>query len=123
MLISELSKLTRLSIHTIRFYEKSGLIDENLITRSDNNYKNYDNSVVLKLQIIKYAKNAGFSLSEISSFLKDGASEGVSKDSKLNLLEGKLGDLNLKISEIEIMKKMLIQKIEKIKRESSLNPK
>jgi len=50
MLINELSKKTGISIHTIRFYEKSGLIegkqDESV---KSNNYFHYDEVTIEKL--------------------------------------------------------------------------
>ena len=53
MLINELSKKTGISIHTIRFYEKSGLIegkqDESV---KSNNYFHYDEVTVEKLEFI-----------------------------------------------------------------------
>src|SRR5690606_36276029 len=70
MLISELSKRTGVSIHTLRYYENYGLIagrtDE---TVKSNNYKQYDESLVEKIEIIKGAKEAGFTLSEIRELL------------------------------------------------------
>ena len=68
MLINELSKKTGVSIQTIRFYENKGLIegstDENVKT---NNYKNYDESHVERIETIKEAQEAGFTLSEIKN--------------------------------------------------------
>ena len=53
MLINELSKRTGITSHTIRFYEKSGLIkgvrDENI---KSNNYFHYDEETVEKLELI-----------------------------------------------------------------------
>lgn len=71
MLINELSKRTGVSIHTLRFYENYGLFkgvsNENV---KSNNYKNYDESIVEKIEIIKGAKEVGFTLSEIKKLLE-----------------------------------------------------
>ncbi len=50
MLINELSKKTGVSTHTIRFYEKSGLIEgkQDEMVKS-NNYFHYDEVTVEKL--------------------------------------------------------------------------
>ena len=61
MLINELSKKTGISTHTIRFYEKSGLIegkqDESV---KSNNYLHYDDVTIEKLEFISDAKSVGF---------------------------------------------------------------
>lgn len=71
MLINELSKKTGVTIHTIQYYENLGLIqgttDENVKT---NNYKNYDDCVVERLEIIVEAKDVGFTLAEIRKLLE-----------------------------------------------------
>lgn len=41
MLISELAQKSGLPIDTIRFDEKKGLIDSDLIQRRQNNYRDY----------------------------------------------------------------------------------
>ena len=68
MLINELSKKTGISTHTIRFYEKSGLIegkqDESV---KSNNYFHYDEVTVEKLEFISDAKSVGFTIKEIGA--------------------------------------------------------
>jgi len=65
-LISQLSKETGIPIGTIRFYEKSGLINgqtkEGVTT---NNYVYYGEEVIDKLRFIQMAKAVGFTLAEI----------------------------------------------------------
>lgn len=62
MLIKDVTKHTGLSPDTLRYYEKEGLIKPN---RSTNGYRQYDDNVVLQLNMIQRAKNLGFSLKEI----------------------------------------------------------
>ena len=87
MLISELSKKTGISAHTIRFYEKSGLIegkqDESV---KSNNYFHYDEVVIEKLEFINDAKSVGF-----------------------KILDDKLTSLEQKMKEIKEMKNQLLQ--------------
>ena len=70
MLINELSKRTAVSIPTLRYYENYGLFkgvsNEKVKT---NNYKDYDESIVEKIEMIKGAKGGGFTLSEIKKLL------------------------------------------------------
>ncbi len=115
MRIKELSQRTGLSIHAIRFYEKEGLIQESAIHRLPNNYREFDESVVDTIRIIKYAQGIGFSLSEIAEFVKDDSLKGMSTKSKLDLLELKLSQLNMKLKEINVMKKIVQEKITKLR--------
>ncbi len=51
MLINEIAKITGISAHTIRFYEKSGLIEgKRDETIKSNNYFHYDDETIEKLE-------------------------------------------------------------------------
>lgn len=63
MKISALCSKTQMTKDTIRFYEKLGLLTE--AERADNGYKIYTNTHVEQLQLIKHAKELGFTLEEI----------------------------------------------------------
>ena len=64
MLISELSQKTGVSKDTLRFYEKAGLLNSTN-KRGENNYRNYDDEAVSRLEFIKHGKSLGCTLSEI----------------------------------------------------------
>jgi MerR family Zn(II)-responsive transcriptional regulator of zntA len=108
MLINELSKKTGLSAHTIRFYERSGLIkgkrDEN---QRSNNYFHYDEETVEKLEVIQDAKSVGFTINEIGQLLEAWYNEKFTLEEKLAILDGKLLVLEQKLKEIRNMKKMI----------------
>lgn len=110
MLIHELSKKSGLSTHTIRFYEKSGLVkgsrDEN---KKSNNYFHYDNEALEKLAFINDAKSVGFTISEIGQIIDAWYNNKYSKKEKITILEEKLVALELKLKEIKEMKKLLSQ--------------
>ena len=110
MLINELSKKTGVTSHTIRFYEKAGLLkgkrDEAV---SSNNYFHYDEETVEKLQFIRDAKSVGFTINEIGQMIDAWYSKKFSKKKKLDLLEEKLLSLEQKIKEIKEMKKLITQ--------------
>ena len=69
MLIGELSAKTGFPRDTIRFYEKRGLIQLSRKQRRENNYKEYSEEVLTRLENIKRMKNFGFTLNEISKLL------------------------------------------------------
>ena len=109
MLINELSKRTGLSAHTIRFYEKSGLIagKQNETVKS-NNYYHYDEVTVEKLEFIHDAKSVGFTIKEIGLMIDAWYNQKYSKAQKLEILDEKLISLDQKLKEIKEMKKQIL---------------
>ncbi len=110
MLINELSKKTGISIHTIRFYEKSGLIEgkQNESVKS-NNYFHYDDVTIEKLEFISDAKSVGFTIKEIGQIINTWYNNAYTKEQKLEILAEKLVSLEQKMIEIKEMKKLLLQ--------------
>jgi MerR family transcriptional regulator, copper efflux regulator len=108
MLINELSKKTGVTPHTIRYYEKYGLIKGK---RKDevksNNYFHYDEEVVYKLELIRDAKAIGFSLSEIKSLIDAWYSKRFTVAKKIAILDEKLLAIDEKIKQLKGMKKLL----------------
>ncbi len=110
MLISELSKKTGISPHTIRFYEKSGLIEgKQDISIKSNNYFHYDDVTVEKLELINDAKSVGFTIKEIGQIIDAWYNNKYTKTQKVEILEEKLISLEQKMKEIKEMKKQLLQ--------------
>ena len=109
MLINELSKKTGISIHTIRFYEKSGLIEgKQDETVKSNNYFHYDEVTVEKLEFISDAKSVGFTIREIGQMIDAWYNRNYTKKQKLEILEDKLISLEQKMKEIKEMKKQIL---------------
>lgn len=75
MLIGELVKRTGASRHTIRFYEELGLVP--VPQRRDNRYKEYDDSVVARLDAIRALQKIGFTLAEIGGLFADVEANGA----------------------------------------------
>jgi MerR family transcriptional regulator, copper efflux regulator len=109
MLINELSKRTGITTHTIRFYEKSGLIkgkrDENIKT---NKYFQYDEATVEKLELVRDAKSIGFTISEISQLMDAWYNNKMSIADKLAVLDVKLQFIEERIKQLQGMKEMLM---------------
>lgn len=105
MLINELSKKSGISAHTIRFYEKSGLIkgkrDESI---KSNNYFHYNEETIEQLEFINDAKSVGFTIREIGQLIDAWYNNRFSKEEKLNILNEKLLSLEQKLREIKGMK-------------------
>lgn len=108
MLISELSKRSGVCIPTLRYYENLGLFsgysDESVKT---NNYKDYDESVLEKITLIKGAKEAGFTLSEIKTLLESWFDKRLSLEEKIAVVSIKMREIDEKIKQLKIVKKLL----------------
>ena len=102
MLINELSKRTGVSIPALRYYENYGLFkgmsDEKVKT---NNYKYYDESIVEKMEMIKGAKEAGFTLSEIKKLLDSWYNKRLSPDKKVEVVNNKINEIDSKIRQLK----------------------
>lgn len=68
--IGELSKIASVSRDSIRFYERNGLIKSQPSSSSTNNYRIYPESTIITLSLIREAKSAGFTLSELLLFIR-----------------------------------------------------
>ena len=107
-LIHQLSKETGIPIATIRFYEKSGLFaGKKKAEVKSNNYTYYDDEVLDKLALIRDAKSIGFTLSEIKKLIDAWHSKRISKAKKLEVLDEKLRQIDLKIRELKAVKKQI----------------
>jgi DNA-binding transcriptional MerR regulator len=67
--IGEVAKASGVGIETLRFYEKSGLLDQP--SRTESGYRLYDTEVLDRLDFIKRAQILGFSLDEIKRVIAD----------------------------------------------------
>ncbi len=119
MLINELSKKTGISVHTIRFYEKSGLIkgkrDE---TVTSNNYFHYDEETVEKLELVRDAKSIGFTVHEIGQLMDAWYNNKLSIAEKMTVLDEKLQSIDEKIRQLIEMKAIISEFKESVESES-----
>ncbi|MBV7391470.1 MULTISPECIES: MerR family transcriptional regulator [Enterococcus] len=65
--ISEVARLTNLSIPTLRYYEELGLLQPK---RSENNYRLFTKKDLDWIEFIQKAKNTGMQLSKIIEYSK-----------------------------------------------------
>ncbi|MEO0842512.1 MAG: MerR family transcriptional regulator [Cyanobacteria bacterium J06643_5] len=108
MLINELSQKTGFSKDTIRFYEKEGLLDKTISTRSENNYRNYTDEAVERLDFIKQAKTFGFTLKEIKTIIAEWNS--VSSEEAIEFMQNKIKNIEEKINKLQTFKIYLLEK-------------
>ena len=114
MQIGELAKKSGLSIDTIRFYEKKGLIDVELFSRKNNNYRDYSEDSLERLMLIQQAKRLGFTLAEIQQWIRDFESDQFTADEKQTILGQKLAQIDNRIEELQSMKAYLSAKLNRL---------
>ena len=66
--IQDVSNKTGLSTHTLRYYEKEGLISG--VERSQGGFRQYTDEDLERLGLIRCLKNTGMSIQEIARFVK-----------------------------------------------------
>lgn len=117
MRIGELAKRVGLSSDTIRFYEKQGLLGETVNNRSENNYRNYAEAAIERLNLIARAKRLGFSLSEILELGRLWNTGRLNPEARVWALQEKLDQLRHKKLEIEQLEAVVQEKLAVLRQE------
>jgi MerR family transcriptional regulator, copper efflux regulator len=94
--IGELSKAASVSIYTIRFYEKSGLLPRP--ARRPSGFRQYSELDVLQLQFVRQARSLGFSIEEIAELIALETQQ--SSDVVSSVVERNLDSINRKIAQL-----------------------
>lgn len=104
--IGEVAKESGLSIDTIRYYERLGLVEKPI--RSDGGFRLYTKQTVEKLKFIKRAQGLGLTLSEIKQIIRQ-SEKGLESCCNYvgDLFHKKLEELEVKMKELREMKRGL----------------
>lgn len=116
--IGEFSKLCRVTVKTLRYYDEIDLLKPDLISR-ENGYRFYRPEKLAAVSEIQSLKDMGFSLEEISRIMKDRLTPGqliILLSEKQKLLEENIRSEQKSIESIETWKKELKKelKMEKV---------
>lgn len=115
MKIHELAQKTGLTAHTLRFYEKKGLLEAPYVRRGANNYRDYCQEAVELLQMLKKFRAAGFTLAEFKALIKVNMANELSLPKIIELLHQKTKEIDRKQAELEqvqtCLAKMLAHKL------------
>lgn len=111
--VKELSKLTKVSIRTLHYYDKIGLLKPS--ERLSNGYRVYSNKDLLKLEKIIALKFLGFTLARIQQLVTD-------EQGTLELLENRLELLQFEVSFLqEAQKPLLLALIHEYRKKKIVN--
>ncbi len=111
MLISELSRKTGVSKDTIRFYEKIGLLNSSH-KRGENNYRNYNDEAVSRLEFIRQGKALGFTLSEVKKAVNEW--DTLSPGDKVQITRNKIEEVDEKIGQLQEYRCHLVEKLKRL---------
>jgi MerR family Zn(II)-responsive transcriptional regulator of zntA len=108
MKISNLAARSGISVHTLRYYEKTGLFSAS--QRSESNYRIYSQDDLTTAKFIKRSKECGFSLAETAALLaiKHDKNQYVCAAAKL-ITSTKIIDISQQITQLKQMQKTLQQ--------------
>jgi len=103
--IGQLAKAAEVSIDTIRYYERRGLIPEP--ERRESGYRAYAQEYIARIRFVRRAQELGFSLKEIEELLGLRVdSQSVCADVQKRT-EAKVRDIEDKIQSLQKMKQTL----------------
>jgi MerR family mercuric resistance operon transcriptional regulator len=103
--IGKVAKQAGIGVETIRFYERTGLLNEP--PRNDSGYRQYPLEAVVKLRFIKKAKQLGFSLQEIGELFNLRRQQDATCGDVRIRAEEKIKNIEEKISDLTRMKEAL----------------
>jgi MerR family copper efflux transcriptional regulator len=96
--IGQVAKQTGVTVETVRFYEKRGLIEQ--AKRTASGYRQYVPGTVKRIRFIQHAKDAGFTLNDIAELLALRQAPGETcapirarAQAKIEAVDSKLRDL------------------------------
>ena len=113
--IGQVAHETGISIDTIRFYEKQGLLKRS--PRTEGGFRLFGAGDIETLNFVRKAQELGFSLKEIRELLMLRAEHVPACSHVKELLEQKLTDVRQKITELQTLERSLKAALRKCKRE------
>lgn len=103
MKIQEVAEQTGFTVHTIRYYEKEGLLDRRHVQREANNYRNYSDAAIERLKLIRKFQGIGFSLADMKDILQDRDNHTRTNQEVIEWICQKIEELEWKKHEMDQM--------------------
>ena len=111
MRISELSRLSGLSVHRLRRYDAIGLLKAG---RSSSEYRNFDEEAVRDAQFIARARELGFSLGQIADVLPRYRARTLTLDEIQSFLESRIDEVDAVIATQTALRSRLADHVARI---------
>jgi MerR family mercuric resistance operon transcriptional regulator len=103
--IGDVSKQSGIGIETLRFYEKSGLLEKP--SRTLGGYRVYDTGVLERLAFIRQSRALGFSLDEIKRIIDDARGGQSPCEEVREIVRHRLEELDERMREMRRYRKEL----------------
>lgn len=110
MTIGKVARQTGVSVETIRFYERKGLIVQPPKS-TDSAFRSYPAETINRLRFIRQAQRLGFALQEIAELLALRADPSADCAEVRERAQEKLQDVDRKIDQLAIIRRALQQLI------------
>ena len=105
MTIGRLARRTGVTVDTLRFYERQGIIARP--RRLVSGYRNYSEQDIDRMQFVKDAKGLGFSLREIRELLSMGVRSTHECGPLTRKAESKLTEMTIEIARLQRLQRTL----------------
>ncbi len=114
MRIGQLAQLAGLSTHTIRFYERAGLLEP--ARRTPSGYRDYDLGALADLRFIARARESGLKLSDVREIMAISASGRLPCEEVRNRLLARLAEVERRLTELRRLRSSLATALKRIDR-------
>lgn len=114
MKISELEASTGVGRHALRYYERQGLLGE--VQRTSGNYRDYPESLVKQVKLLRSMQALGFSLTEIRQVLDGLRSSDIDCLDGARLLAEKRQRIETHIRDLRQVSRTLRREQERLER-------
>lgn len=103
--IGEIARQLKISVDTLRYYEKIGLLPK--VSRAESGIRQYSDKDISRLKFIKRAQQMNFTLAEIGDLLKMRENPQHARDDVRQLTVEKLKAVEIRLSELATLRKEL----------------
>lgn len=112
MLISDFARATGLSVDTVNFYVKRGLLrPQTNGTGGRNPYRSFSEADVVTARFIRISQSIGLSLTEIGAINVERQQGTITPERSIEIMTGQLAQTEEKLAEFEAMADYLRAKI------------
>lgn len=110
MRTQEVARRTNVTVDTLRFYEKRGLLGERHVSRQANGYRTYTEAALIRLRLIRLAQKMGFSLAEIGVYIQRWEGGDIDDSEKAKIYDAQIRKVDEQLAELTQMRAYLCEK-------------
>jgi len=104
-MIGEVARQLVMSVDTLRYYEKIGLLPK--VSRAESGIRHYSDKDISHLKFIKRAQQMNFTLAEIGDLLKMREAPQHARTEVRQMTANKLQEVGLRLTELDVLRREL----------------